>query len=415
MPGSPARSVPTSSASASANLDATLAADLVCEEVSHGLNGAEADLAVLFVCGEHISEFAAISERVRRAIGPGWLIGMTCQTVIGVDEEYEGTGATSLMALSLPGATVRPFRYRDLPRSTSDDESMSHAVANAVHAEETTRGMIFLADPFSVPASNVLSLLAHAGKAVGHPVPVVGGFASSARQPGQNLLVHDEQLINAGGVGVVISGEIAFDTLVSQGCRPIGRPLIVTDVQRNVVRGLGGVKAAEALQEVVESLDPEDRGLLEKGLFVGVVIDEYKARFGRGDFLVRGVLGMDRDSGALAFGEVLRRGQTVQFHVRDAETASEDLQLLLDAQRLRRGPIGSLVFSCNGRGKDFFGTPHHDVRAVQRALGGESKPMPIAGCFAAGEFGPVGDRSFIHGHSVSLAMFRGVDEPIVGV
>jgi small ligand-binding sensory domain FIST len=119
---------------------------------------------------------------------------------------------------------------------------------------------------------------------------------------------------------------------------------------------------------------------------------------------VRNVLGIDRDSGALAITERVRVGQTVQFHVRDAATADEDLHALLqlDVHAHDKRPAAALVFSCNGRGSRLFPEPNHDARTVRAEAG----DIPLAGFFAQGELGPVGGENFIHGFTASVALFE---------
>jgi small ligand-binding sensory domain FIST len=227
-------------------------------------------------------------------------------------------------------------------------------------------------------------------------------MASGASQPGQNLLLLNDTLRHSGAVGLTISGGVRVDCVVSQGCRAIGHPLIITKAHQNQILELGGKKTVAALQELAESLTDHEREMLSKGLLIGLAIDEYKDRFGRGDFLVRNVLGLDKKSGALAVGDLPRVGQTVQFHVRDVETAEEDLQLLLDAQQLDSPPLAGVLLTCNGRGTRLFGAPDHDAKTVRGRLG----DLPLAGFFAAGEIGPIGNRSFLHSHTASLALFR---------
>ena len=133
------------------------------------------------------------------------------------------------------------------------------------------------------------------------------------------------------------------------------------------------------------------------------MIDEHRSRFERGDFLIRNLLGADRTTGAIAIGDVVQEGQTVQFHLRDAESATEDLNSLLETDRVghRHPPLGALMFSCCGRGRGLFGRQNHDAAATTERLG----PIPIAGFFAQGEIGPVGHRNFLHGYTASIALF----------
>jgi small ligand-binding sensory domain FIST len=190
--------------------------------------------------------------------------------------------------------------------------------------------------------------------------------------------------------------------VVSQGCRPIGDPFVVTKAEHNVIHELGGSPALERLQAVIESLGSEERRMAHRALHLGVVIDEHRDRFDRGDFLVRNLIGADRESGSVAIGDRIEEGQTVQFHLRDARTASEDLNLLLTADQVKHGkPLGALLFSCCGRGRGLFGRPHHDITMVRERAG----EIPIAGFFAQGEIGPVGGSNFLHGYTASLALF----------
>jgi small ligand-binding sensory domain FIST len=193
---------------------------------------------------------------------------------------------------------------------------------------------------------------------------------------------------------------VAVRTVVSQGCRPVGRPYVVTKSEANVIHELGGRKAMAVLKEVFEGMSEEERQLFRQAPHLGCVIHEAQESFDRGDFLVRNLMWADPDSGAIAVGEILRRGQTVQFHVRDSDAASEDLDTLLARER-EAAAGGALLFSCNGRGTRLFETPDHDVSATRRALG----EIPVAGFFAAGELGPVGGRNFMHGFTASLALF----------
>jgi small ligand-binding sensory domain FIST len=216
-------------------------------------------------------------------------------------------------------------------------------------------------------------------------------------------MIQGELAVPAGAVGLTISGPVAVDLVVSQGCRPVGQAMVITKVKNNVILEIGGRKALEVIQEMAQALPERERPLLAKGLFAGLVTNEYKDRFGRGDFLVRNILAADKGAGSIAVGDVPRVGQTIQFHVRDAETAEEDLQLLLDAQELKDPPFAGLLFTCNGRGTRLFAKPNHDVNVIRQRLGS----LPLAGFFAAGEIGPIGDRSFVHGQTASLALFRG--------
>lgn len=376
----------------------SVAADAVAERVRGELGGAPADLALVFASMHHAEEADQIVDRVNRRLGPRCLLGCTAEAIVGVDQEVERQPAVSLWAAHLGEADLQPFHLQfEQTREGASFVGWPDAMPG-----ELARGsaMVLLADPFTFPADELLERVNE-----DHPgTPVVGGNASGAMGPGHAKLFLGGQVLQQGAVGAVLSGPIAVHTIVSQGCRPIGVPLVVTRSEENVIFELGGRPALEQLEELFGRLNGEDQALVRQGLHVGRVINEYKEQFRRGDFLVRNVMGADPESGAIAVGELVRPGQTIQFHVRDARTASEDLHEMLQqaTSELSSSHIaGALLFTCNGRGRRLFGEASHDVGAVRRRLG----PLPVAGFFAAGEIGPVGGRNFLHGFTASVAVF----------
>jgi small ligand-binding sensory domain FIST len=233
----------------------------------------------------------------------------------------------------------------------------------------------------------------------------MGGMASGSQVPRANQLVLDGKAYHDGAVGMLLGGPIAIRTVVSQGCRPIGRTLIVTKAEQNIIREVGRRPVLEVLRELFQELSPDDQRKLQDGLHIGRVINEYQESFHRGDFLVRNVTGAD-DTGAIQITDLARVGQTVQFHIRDAETADEDLRENLararDRSPRRSPPAGALLFSCNGRGTRLFDAPDHDVSLIHEMLG----PIPVAGFFAMGEIGPIGGQNFLHGYTASIVLFE---------
>jgi small ligand-binding sensory domain FIST len=260
--------------------------------------------------------------------------------------------------------------------------------------------LVLLADPFTFPVEAFLGRLGEDRPGL----QVIGGMASAAQGPGGNRLVLDGDVRAEGAVGVLLAGAPAVTTVVSQGCRPVGQAYIVTDADDNVVRTLAGRPALERLAEVAEALPDEERQLIAQGLHVGLVVDEHRAEFGRGDFLVRNVLGASRETGAISVGTTVGVGQTLQFHVRDAVAADEDLRVLLAEAASGDAAVGvdaALLFTCTGRGRRLFGVDSHDAGVVDELLG----PLPVAGAFCAGELGPVGGHNHVHGFTASLALF----------
>jgi small ligand-binding sensory domain FIST len=348
--------------------------------------GAEPELAVLFVTPPHRDAVGDIAAVVRSVLRPGTLLGAAAVAVLGPRREVELTPGVSLFAARLRSPAI-PVRLH--AEGTSDGWRISGFPPDIGGA----RSMLLVADPFTFPVDRLLGELGRDRPALA----VVGGMASAAAGPGGNRLVVDDSLFSDGAVGALLAEDVSAEAVVSQGCRPIGRPYIVTSGEGHVIYELGGRPALDRLVVTLEHLSPADRQLAEQGLHCGVVIDETKVEFGRGDFLIRGVLGVDQGTGAVAVGDVVAVGSTVQFQVRDAASADDDLHAVLAG----RTAAGALVFTCNGRGRRMFGAPDHDATVVGDVLGTSA----IAGMFCAGELGPVGGRNAVHGYTASIAIF----------
>lgn len=368
--------------------DAAEATGDVVGRVMEGLDGPP-DLAVLFCSAAHTDAVEDIVATIRTLTSPRVLIGATAEAVVGGEYEVEEGPALSLWAATLP-AVPTPVRVGAV-RTPSGTAVQGLAIGDLPPGGT----LLLLADPFTLPVEPILDAV----DAAGSGVSVVGGMASAARAPGGNRLVLDGEVTSSGGVGVVLPPEAAVSSVVSQGCRPVGQPMIVTRARGNVLDQLAGRTALERIEELAQRAGPEERSLLASGLHLGVAIDEHRDAFGRGDFLVRGVVGIERDSGGLVVGEQVEVGTTVQFQVRDADAADEDLAAMLAPAT----GDGALLFTCNGRGSRLFGEPDHDARAVRDALGSDA----VAGMACAGELGPVGGRSFLHSFTASVVVFQG--------
>lgn len=368
---------------------------------------APVDLVAVFASTGYRDEIELIRDRLREALNPQAIIGCTARGVLGVQQELEEGPALSVLAGTLPGATLHTFRCDrpDWPEVLASPTRLREEVQGGM-PEGEARAVMLLVDPFTTPLVKLLPALDEAAPGAA----VVGGIASGGEEAGDNRLLLDDAVLDRGAVGVTVAGDIDVQTTVSQGCRPIGQPMVITRAKRHVVQQLGGRNALQAIQDMAQELEEEDQQLIhDNGLLVGRVINEYKPRFGRGDFVVRGLVGVDQDQGYIAIGDPeVRVGQTVQFHVRDQKTAVEDLAMMLDLQRVHGPAAGGLLFTCNGRGTSLFDQPDTDVNLIHNALG----PMPLAGFFAAGELGPLGPElaSFVHGHTASLIVFRSIHQ-----
>jgi small ligand-binding sensory domain FIST len=388
---------PRFAAALSTLADAEQAARDACRQIKSELN-APAHLAIVFASAHYREDFAQLAMTLRAELATDCLLGCTAESLVCGDREIEESRALVVWVAHLPDVTLVPM-HLEFERTSDGGTFLGwpDALSDSWPADSS---LLLLADPFSFPADALIERLNHEQPGI----PVIGGMASGASSPGDTRLLLGGRELKAGAVAVLVHGPVKIRTIVSQGCRPIGRPLVITNAQDNVILELGGLSALGQLQQLYETLTPEEQQLARQGLHVGQVINEYQERFGRGDFLVRNVQGVDPNSGAIAIGDYARVGQTVQFHVRDAATADEDLNFLLaEAQHASDGRcLGGLIFTCNGRGSRLFDRPHHDAQAVARHW----SQLPVAGFFAQGEIGPIGGKNFLHGFTASIALFE---------
>lgn len=353
------------------------------------LGRAEVDLAFIFLSPAHLDEAETAAEAVREELAPRHLLGCVAEGVVARARELEEGPAAAVWAGALPGAEIECFHVAAVQ---TDD-----GIAVAGFPELDEPGLVaLLVDPFTFPTGPFLTRLNEAHERI----PLVGGIAAGGQRPGAQALILDDAVHAEGAVGAVVSG-LPVLTVVSQGCRPIGREAVITRCDGNVVYELAGTPALERLRREIAALSSEEQALAARGLLAGLVIDENRPEYDTGDFLMRGLLGADEATGALALGDTVRVGQTLRFFVRDAASADADLRQALGGALRRARPAGALLFTCNGRGTNMFPAPDHDARVVAEALGTQA----LAGFFCGGEIGPVGGKAFLHGFTATLAVF----------
>lgn len=369
-------------------------------KITEDMDGEVPDLVVTFVSGHHAPSYREVPELVRKYFGDAMVFGCSGGGVIGDGHEIEQRPGLALTAAVLPDVEITPFHIDD--DSLPDGDAPPDAWVDLVGVQpDKAPNLLMLADPFSMRGEQLLMGLDYA-----FPMSVkIGGLASGADGPGGNALYLSDQTFNSGVVGLAMHGDLAVDTIVAQGCRPIGEPMHVTECDQNLLKALDGRTPFEVLREMFDGLSPSDRELVQHSLFLGVVMDELNESPKLGDFLIRNIIGVDAQRGAVAVGESLKEGQTVQFHLRDADTSSEDLIAMLSKYVQGGTPpadSGALLFSCLGRGVHLYGRPDHDTELFRESVGS----LPLTGFFCNGEIGQVRGSTYLHGYTSSFGIFR---------
>lgn len=375
----------------------TLAASEVAQAVRSTL-GRAPELAIAFYSPHHAANAADLAHALSEELGTTALTGILGESIVGGSREIEDRPAVALWAASWDGTVSIDAFHLDL-EETPDGPTLFGWPDAILEADPADSLLLCFGDPYTFPAVDLFL------PRVNEDYPgltVVGGMASSPMGPEAAALFLNGEVKENGAVCVLLRGA-KFRTVVSQGCRPVGRPMIVTKGQENVIAELGGQTPLDYLRGLLEEVSPRDKDLMQRGLLIGLAISEYRDEFRRGDFLIRNLIGLDPRTGSLAVTDRVRLGQTIQFQVRDAAAADEDFGDLLRSTRASgANPKGGLLFTCNGRGTRMFTTPDHDAKLIQSEAG----PLALAGFFAAGELGPIGGKNFIHGFTASTVLFE---------
>ncbi|MBD2202137.1 FIST C-terminal domain-containing protein [Calothrix sp. FACHB-1219] len=367
------------------------------------------DLGLVFISSAFASEYSRLLPLLAEKLSVPVLIGCSGGGVIGTTtkgqtQELEAEAALSLTLAHLPGVDVKVFHI--LADELPDLDSSPDAWIDLIGVPPSpTPQFILLCGSFASGINDLLQGLDFA-----YPGSVtIGGQASAGGMSGRMALFCNDRLYREGTVGLALSGNIVLETIVAQGCRPIGEPMQVTKAERNIILELDEQVPLVLLRELIANLSEKERILAQHSLFVGVAMDGFKPSLQQGDFLIRGILGVDPTAGAIAIGDRVRPGQRLQFHLRDAEASAEDLEVLLqqyqDSQADEVAAAAALMFSCVGRGEGLYGKPNFDSELFRRYI----KDIPVGGFFCNGEIGPVAGSTFLHGYTSVFGICRALD------
>jgi small ligand-binding sensory domain FIST len=360
------------------------------------LGGSAPDLLLVFSSREHAGEYDRIAALAARRFPAALVAGCTAAGVIGDAHEAEEGPALSLTAAVLPGVALSAF-HLDMTSLPPADGGARAWRATVGAAPDARPSLLLLADPFTMDARELI-----AGLDAAYPgAPKFGGLASGGGRPGENRLLLGQDVHRSGALGIALSGDLSVETVIAQGCRAVGAPMLVTRCSGGILQALDQRPPMDVLRELYASLDERDRQLMHHSLFLGIEMRAERVEYDPGELLVRNILGADEETGALAVGAELRPMMVTQFVLRDARTAEDDLRRILGRRPAAMPPAGALLFSCVGRGAGLFGRPDHDTELFEERVG----PAPLGGFFCNGEIGPVGGTTFLHGYTSAFAIF----------
>ena len=368
------------------------------ESLRHQLSAPQVSLGLVFMSPRFFPYARQILEILRVHARIPLLAGCSSPNLIVGDHEVEQNAGITLGLYALPGAELKALHFTQEQVEEANGPGYWHMETGIEPGQ--TNGWLAFIDPFHLDSESWLRTWNEAYA----PLPVLGGLATGDSREQTTQVYLNGDVFEDGGVAISCGGSVRLAGVTSQGCTPIGETWTLTRVERNIIHQIGNRTAYKVLEETFNALSPEDQKQARGNLFIGMVVNEYLEDFHRGDFLIRNLLGADPRSGSIAVGALPRPGQTVQFQRRSATAATEDMTALLT--RAHDELAGTTVYggclcSCTGRGQSLFGRPNHDAGMVQQRLG----PMGLTGFFCNGEIGPVGQKSFLHGYTASLALF----------
>lgn len=360
---------------------------------ARGRIGGEVDLAVVLVAGSYLAAIDDGLPLVRRELDCEELIGCGASGLVVTGSELESESGVLVWVGSFPGGEVEVMRVEGEPGVGPEEISGLEGMLEGASA------VIALADPHTFAPDSLIQRC----NADRPGMPLIGGLAS-ASIPGMPTLFLGGRGVEEGGAVAAALRGVDVLPCVAQGAEPVGPEVAITAAHQNVIEQLAFEPALAKLNEIVSGLDPSERAVAaQRGMLVGVTIDENQPEHVRGDFLVRPIVGADREAGSIAIGEIVRVGQTLRLHSRDPVSAGVELRdaLSLQAEALgEAGAAGALMFTCNGRGRSMFGEPGHDAGLVEEII-----DAPLGGFFCSGEIGPVSGRNFLHGFTATMAIF----------
>jgi len=356
------------------------------------------DLALVFCAGVSESSLPAVLEEVRAVTGVDNPVGCSGAGVLTEAGEIENEQGVSVLVCASDTLQTFPFLVDGLK---GRDRDVGREIGRLIR-EKATPGSLLLVFPDSI-SCHPDHLFAGIQEVAGS-LPVAGGGAAAEGASGLRTLQFCGQRVVSNAVsGVLLSGAIAHSVGVTQSCLPLGKPYRITAAEGNAIKTLNGRPAVRSL---IESLAgpggelSEDLHRLASHVFVGLPTGDVSS-WKHGDYIVRSILGVDPDDGAVYVGCEVREGGTIGFMLRDPAGAREDLKSMLQhSDSSCRQPALGFYFNCCARGAGLYGLPEIDTAYIRNAL----PALPVVGFFGFSEVAPANGGTRTHNYSGVMAL-----------
>ncbi len=358
------------------------AAEDAVARAAEGLEGQRPDWCVVFATAEHAPGMPRLLGALAEAAGTPYVVGCSAAGVVVGDAEVEEGPAVGVLAVSSDTIRSTPFLFHD-----DGDHGLTAGIRigqRLMGSRGTGDLVVVWPDPFHVSGDRLLEGL----DATLQGVPVVGGAASSRGGKETTIQFCGAEVSGGAVSGMRLGGEFRHQVAITQGCRPISEPLLVTRSHENLILEVEGEPAVEALRARAPAEMFDDPIRILEDLFVGILPDVEGETIRPGDYLVRNIVAADPDTGILAIADHVEEGQSILFAVREPHAARHDLARMTERVRSGRGDLEyrfGFYFNCLGRGSALYGRRGVDAAHLTAAFPG----VPLLGFFSNAEIAPM--------------------------
>ncbi len=338
-----------------------------------------ANLGLLYATDALAGDLSSVLTFLRERTGIEHWVGNIGFGVAASGVEYHDRPALSVLTAALPEAAFRVMAPVTNQVGAGAIDAFAERQADWLAQHQGLFGVVH-GDPRNPTMAEIVAQAAARSSGF-----LVGGLTASRGSFHQIA----ERVTEAGLSGVLFAPEVPVAVGLTQGCSLIGAARTITEVGGaevggaevggDVIAAIDGRPALEVFKEEIGELLAHDLRRVGGYIFAAFPIADSDT----GDYLVRGLTGIDPNRGWISVAEPVEAGRRIQFCRRDHDAAVSDLKRMVRDVKARAGtaPKAGLYFSCIARGPSLFGSESEELRLIEAELGA----IPLSGFFGNGE------------------------------
>ena len=357
------------------------------------------DWALVFCTFTHRANYEEILKSVCEVARTKNVSGCSALGVLSNEAEIEAQPGIVVLVVSSDEISAKPFIVHQLGAGgLKAGEEIGSTLKSIA---DTASLLTLLPDPFHIhPDLMFQGIRSKIGD-----IPIVGASASEDPRINDTFEFYRDTVASGAASGFLFSGDFSYKIDITQGCKLVGETSVITRCNRNVISELDGEPAFDALKKVIPESLVSDPPSIMRLIYAAFPPVRGGTEISGGDYLVRNLIGLDPETGAIAVSENVEEGQVMSFTTRNPEAAREDLKQMLDrvsASRNDENPYKfGLYFNCCARGRSLYGIEGIDTAYINSTLG----DLPIIGFFGNAEFAPLSGRNHLFTYTGVLVLF----------